>query len=283
MESRRSIIPLPSTTYSVRSIKSISKPTSTVLKNISTTTNILSKSVEDITLTGNPDVDTLILESLDSVTLNNLDVNSYTRKILSNPEFWKKRVNKRLGLTSTRPNIDYEYISKSLDNGLSLEENYIKIVDRLKNFSPYKLNQVWQIIDDNKVIKPKELLDKIVLTIPEFFEYRNLPYDEFIDNIIIKNNSLSGSPKKMTRDYMDEYVYSGKNLTIIVPVKDNTEIIIHLYSNNGWTNGLILYELVQKLPGDLNDLEELHDIYGEYHYFREMNLKDGNYVLRLSS
>lgn len=277
-----SLIPLPSSTYNVRSVGR--RPITKVNQRIVSQKNVLIKDINDVTLTGNEDIDMLVLESLDSVQLNNLDVNSYTRKILSNPEFWKRRVEKRLGLTSTRPNIDYEYISKSLDNGKSFEENYERLYNdvRSKNNRVQidKKYEVLQILDDNKVIKPNDLLGSIFLTLFEIFNYKDLPYNEFINNVIrLLNQNLDDDEIDEANEYafreLNTVIYSGKDLTIIVETgyEENENLVsINLHSNNGFTEGQILYELAKKLPGADFNHDDLSLLYAGNTYFEGLRL-----------
>lgn len=205
-----------------------------------------------ISLTGNYDIDKLLLQTIDSKELNNLVINNYMIKILDDQNFWKERLQKRLGLKSNIKNIDYKLITKFLDNGKSFEENY---QEALKKYQ----DQVVDILLENEVVlevKPFGLLDDLHFNMSDLQEIKNLPYDEFIKNILDKTNEILEGEEQVDISYFNEKVYDGDGIIVEMPisydyVNENEHLITHVFKNkNGFTNGQILYELAQKIPSE---------------------------------
>ncbi len=211
--------------------------------------------LEQETVTGIYDLDKLLLQTIDNEELNNLTINNYTKKILNDQNFWKERLRKRLGLTTSK-NFDYKFIMKFLDNGKSFEENYQYA---LRN----KENDVIDILLENNVVlldKPSHLLEDIVINIGELGEIKHYSYNDFIKYILDRTNEvlIDSGNDIIDISYFDEKVYTGDAIIIEIPNplydpfdEKSEELIIFIFRNkNGFTNGEILYELAQKIPND---------------------------------
>ena len=229
--------------------------------NISTIVNIIrfmhkfDTKVEEETITGIYDLDKILLQTIDNEELNNLTVNDYTKKILNDPNFWKERLRRRLGLT-TNEKVDYKFITKFLDNGKSFEENYQYA---LKN----KVNDVIDILLENNVVmvnKPTPLLKDIHITIDQLGQIKHYSYEDFIDYILVLSNEvlIESDEDPIDVSYFDEKVYTGD--AIIIEIQNgfydsfdekSKEFKTLIFRNKkGFTNGEILYELAQKIPND---------------------------------
>lgn len=76
------------------------------------------------TLTGNWDVDTILLARLEPKSFEATSLITKTHLIISkNQLFWKLRLEERLGLYSDDLDLDYESIIYFLDKGKTFEEN----------------------------------------------------------------------------------------------------------------------------------------------------------------
>lgn len=211
--------------------------------------------LEQQTITGIYDLDKILLQTIDNEELNNLTVNDYTKKILNNQNFWKERLQKRLGL-KTNKKLDFKFITKYLDNGKSFEENYQSAVSN--NF----FDIVNILIENNVVIlnKPNPLLENIHITIDELGEIKNYSYEDFIKYIFNKTNEILIDSEEDPIDisYFDEKVYTGDAIIIEMPNalydpfdEKSQEMVTFVFRNkNGFTNGEILYELAQKIPNE---------------------------------
>jgi hypothetical protein len=211
--------------------------------------------LEQETITGIYDLDKILLQTIDSEELNNLALNDYTRKILNDQNFWKERLQKRLGLT-TNKNIDYKFITKFLDNGKSFEENYQSALKK-------KFFDIVDILVENNVVmvdKPLTLLENISITIDDLGEIKYYSYDDFIRYIFDKTNDIliESDEDPIDISYFDEKIYTGDAIIIEIvnpfydPFDEKPEEFktFVFRSKNGFTNGEILYELAQKIPND---------------------------------
>lgn len=113
----------------------------------SSSTRTCITNIFEIAFTGNVDVDKLILLNLDSTAINNVIVNKYIVNILSDNNFWRTRLEQKLGLTSDNPNLDYKFITKYLDNKKSPEYNFQVAIEM--NYP-----EIVKILMDNKVVNP---------------------------------------------------------------------------------------------------------------------------------
>jgi hypothetical protein len=209
------------------------------------------------TLTGNYDTDKIILQILDNESLNNLYLNNYTKEILNDQNFWRERLQRRLGLKSNK-NLDFNFIGKILDNGKSFEENYQYA---LKN----KLNDVIDLLLENNAVlvnKPKNLLDKVRFIFDDLGKIKNYPYDKFIQYILDKTDEDGDEDEEpIDLSYFGEKVYEGDAIIIEIPnfsynsdsdideLSEETKTVV-LRNKNGFTNGEILYQLAQKIPNN---------------------------------
>lgn len=101
--------------------------------------------VENIAFTGNPDVDKQILMNLDYNTLNKVETNKYIYNLLRDNNFWRTRLEQKLGLITTDPFLDYEFIDKYLDNDKPLSDNFEAAIE--DNYA----DMVKLLMDNNKV------------------------------------------------------------------------------------------------------------------------------------
>lgn len=211
--------------------------------------------IEQQTITGIYDLDKILLQTIDNEELNNLTVNDYTKKILNDQNFWKERLQKRLGL-KTNKKLDFKFITKFLDNGKSFEENYQSAISN--NFF-----DIVNILIENNVVmlnKPNHLSENIHITIDELGEIKNYSYEDFIKYIFNKTNEILIDSEEDPIDisYFDEEVYTGDAIIIEIPNalydpfdEKSQEMVTYIFRNkNGFTNGEILYELAQKIPNE---------------------------------
>lgn len=218
---------------------------------------------EEKLLTGNYDIDLLLLELMDNQSLNNLEINNYARKILADQEFWKRRLSQRLGLTS-KYKINYKYVTKFLDNGKTFEENY---QEAIKGNKP----EIVKLLEENRVVlkvKPEILLNDIAIPIDYLGESKYLSYEDFIEEM--KGNS--SYEYKDDKDYFDRKVYYGDGIIINIPdyyhykgydnANDNKKYVF--VNKKGFTNGEILYAIAQVIP-DTDEADVIIDNWYKEH------------------
>jgi len=225
---------------------------------------------DNITLTGNIDTDIILLSNIDNNTLNQLDINSYSKKILDDQNFWKKRLLKRLGLSSNNKTLDYKFITKFLDNGKSFEENFDEASELYqKDNTNNKYFQVMKIIDDNKVRTPSDLLmgsDLILLILLDWFsEYGSR------DAVI---GRLRHHPN-IKRFNVDKIIYAGNKIKLYYPItlSDNDDqddwYATELVSGKGFTASQLVAEYIAILSNYLRNIrrddyfDTLSDMYSE--------------------
>lgn len=193
-------------------------------------------------LTGHSDVDLVLLQTIDN--LNNVEINDYTRKILDDQEFWKRRLYQRLGLVTENP-IDYKFVTKFLDNGKTFEENYQRAI-------VFNKQEVVNILLENNVIlenKPDFLLEDLSIPVDDLGRYKHLPYDQFI-------NEINGNFKN--DEYFSEKIYESDTIIIEIPdywsfsgYDDVENVKKYVFTReDGFSNGEILYAMAQRIPNE---------------------------------
>lgn len=205
------------------------------------------------TLTGHADVDNLLFTRLSPDSYSNTIVNRQTQKISNDQLFWKQRLAVRLGLYSDDPNLDYKSITKFLDNGKTFEENYQLALEN--NF-----DAIAKLLLENKKIyldKPDGLLYDLYINVDQLGEWKNLPLEEFYQQIIEQHNQIAEhDDDKINRAYFNEKDYSGDTIIIAMPkflsgpYEDNHIINIVLQNAKGFTNGELLYQIALYVPND---------------------------------
>lgn len=223
------------------------------------------------TVTGNVDVDKMLFPYVGTKELSKLPINVYTKNILKDQKFWENRLEERLGLTSKNKNLDFEFITKFLDNGKDFKTNYYEAMDK-------GLHEVVEILLENEVvdkIEPQEILRELNTTITELSEIKNLPDDDFYNSLIADNNKLFEdeedekykSEHMLDKSYFNKIVYTGDKLKIEIPNyngtnNENEEDIsyITLMSKNGLTNGKIIRAIAKAIPNE----DELKEHYMNY-------------------
>lgn len=199
------------------------------------------------------DIDLRLMADMDNKTLNSFETNKYVRDLLSDQNFWKLRLSTKLGLKSDDKNFDYRFAVKFLDNGKSIDENYQEAMDK-------GLHQIVKLLLDNGVvqeIKPGYLMGEVHTTLNQLGDIKNKPYNEFIDEIFNYTNEIE-EDNPITRDYFDKIVYTGKTMDILLynynfdadfdlpGAEEFTKL--EIISNDGLSNGEILYKIAQNIP-----------------------------------
>jgi len=200
----------------------------------------------------------IILSNMDNRTINKMNINKYSTLALENQDFWKNRLEEIFGLKSNDPNFDYRFAVKFLDNGKSFNENYHEAMDK-------GLKSIIKLLLENnvvKVIEPLKFLNRMHTTLPGLGQNKNLPYKNFIEEIIIETNDIEGQ-RVVYFDYFDRIEFTGNNFKIQLDIEDvmdddvDREIKSTFISDGGFTNGEILYNIAQLIPNE----EEIKEIY----------------------
>lgn len=98
--------------------------------------------------TNNIDIDTIILSIVNKETLISLStVNKYLANIIISNNFWRLRMETRLGLKTKNIDTNFRFITNTLDNDKSLSYNIRFIIP---NYSRKYFNQVCDILGENK-------------------------------------------------------------------------------------------------------------------------------------
>ena len=247
------------------------------LKNILRYLHKLDESVnisnnQDLTVAGEA-IYNIILSNMENKTLNNMDINRYSKLYLEDQKFWKSRLNDIFGLTTNEDDFDYKFAVKFLDNGKTLDENYHEAMDK-------GLKQIIKLLLDNNMVEPIEpesFLDKIHTTLPGLGEIKNLSYNDFIQKIIDETNKIAGynddensenevigmiNGEFIDSNYINKIEFTGKEFKIRVDVDDITgeNIAPHTKASfigeGGHTNGEILYSIAQLIPND-NEIRQI--------------------------
>jgi len=200
----------------------------------------------------------IILSNMDNKTINRMNINKYSTLVLEDQEFWKNRLEEIFGLKSNDPNFDYRFAVKFLDNDKSFEENYHEAMDK-------GLKSIIKLLLENnvvEVIEPLKFLNKIHTTLPGLGQNKNLPYKDFIEEIIIETNDIEGQ-RVVYFDYFDRIEFTGNNFKIQLDIEDvmddnvDREIKSTFISDGGFTNGEILYNIAQLIPNN-DEIKELY-------------------------
>lgn len=206
------------------------------------------------TLVGNLDVDILLLEAIDNKTLNSLEVNSYTQKILNSQDFWKKRLERRLGLFSDQKNLDYKFITKFLDNDKSFIKNYNDAL-RLYNENPSnkKFSQIIKIIKENNIkIHPDLLMNSDVNILILLSILIDEPYS-FISTL--------RNLKFFKSEDLDEKIYAESTPRLLYPIDYENDEWEHIELNKGeYSAGELLEEYISRLLDHMPADREYFDI-----------------------
>lgn len=198
----------------------------------------------------------VILSNLISKDLGRMEINKYSKFVLEDQKYWKNRLLEKLGLTTNDPDFDYKFAVKFLENGKSLEDNYHEAMEK-------GLKPVIKLLLDNEVVKPVKpfkLLDNLSTNLPELAEFKNLPYDDFLNKIIDINNEIfKDDPElQISRKDMNKIEFTGGKFIYEL---DNVNLIIEIDSGNkGITNGEILYDIAKQLKND----NEIRDFFIKY-------------------
>lgn len=200
--------------------------------------------------TNNIDIDTIILSTVDKETLISLStVNKYLANIIINNNFWRLRMEVRLGLKTKNVNTNFKLITNILDNNKSLSDNMGLM---MKNYSIRYFNQVYDILGENKkygyfrrYIENKNL-GKVVNTIhrkifrPPFeTQYDFKEWNRFFrETILLVDLQYDFEYLKRMTDIM--------KVKITVNFEDNDEIIT-IKCNKPNKLIILLFELSQRL------------------------------------
>src|SRR5258708_4165531 len=184
---------------------------------------------------GIPDIDTLILQYVNRKTINNLLVNKYIVSILQNQNFWKQRLYLKHGLISPC-DLNYKMIGRFLENGKSLNENYMEANKK-------GCSDVLKILKHNEKISrlkfyliPKEIDFYTLKT------YSNKPYEQFISAIIQSLNY------EFSEDFFNQLASDNRATIITIPFNSKngtTSIIFH--NDIPFTVGTLLHAVAKKL------------------------------------
>lgn len=267
------------------------------IENIKNILKFLHKLDESINITNNEnltiageEIFNIILSNMDNKTINRMNINKYSTLALEDQNFWKNRLNEIFGLTSNDSNFDYKFAVKFLDNGKSFEENYHEAMGK-------GLKPIIKLLLENhvvKVIEPLRFLNKIDTTLPGLGQNKNLPYRDFIEEIIRETNEIE-EERVIDMEYFDKIEYTGKEFKIILDIedvmgdnvdRDKRSVFI---SDGGFTNGEILYNIAQLIPND-DEIKEIYlrhirdnpnqileQIEYYYNYYNQREGRDRNY------
>jgi|SRR5579862_1317515 len=182
------------------------------------------------------DVDCIILQYVDIKTLHNLLINKYVLSILETQNFWKFRLYRQLGLTYNNHNLDYKFVTKFLENGKSLNKNYL-IASR-KNYSEVldllRYNNKTVMLNFHLVPKP---IDFYILK-----TFSSHPYDEFISAVICNLDY------EFDEDFFDTLAYNGRFGMVKFDIEVKTgKIPLTFHSDIPFTIGALLHSMAKKL------------------------------------
>ena len=201
---------------------------------------------KELTVAGKEIYD-IILSNLVGKDLSRMEINKYSRFALGDQKYWKARLLEKFGLRSNDPNFDYKFTVQFLSNGKSFEDNYHEAMEK-------GLKPIIKLLLDNKVvetIQPYELLFNIQTTLPELAEIKNLPYDQFLNEIIKQTNEIyEDEPDlKITRKDMDKIEFTDNKFVYEFEhdLSDDVTLKEIDTSNGGITNGEILYNFAKQI------------------------------------
>lgn len=208
---------------------------------------------ENLTIAGEA-IYNIILSNMSNKTLNQMGINKYSKLYLEDSQFWKNRLAEIFDLKTNDDNFDYKFTVKFLDNGKSLDENYSEAIDK-------RLKPIIKLLLDNDVVKsiePSNLLQNINTTLPDLAEIKNLPYNDFIKEIVYRSNEILDvddvDEQSINNNYFDKIEFTGKKFTVIIDIEDPQDIYKQIKttfsSEGGLTNGEILYNIAQLIPNN---------------------------------
>ena len=125
--------------------------------------------------------------------------------------------------------------------------------------------------------QPQYLLTGLAIDMVDLAEYKKLPYDEFIVEVVNFSNEISSCKEEVTVSDLNKQIYDTENISINMNScgldGDNT-VKVTLKNPEGWTAGQLLYQLAQ----NLGDYDETEETYGNHVHFDGLLLTDdGSY------
>lgn len=173
--------------------------------------------------------------------------------------------------------------SKKLRPGAGPYRNYVDLC-RKHNFDVSRLVQMETAKEDiayerRKTLRPRRdngnLLAAVLLTAEDFQHVKDLPYEQFLSEVIAITNDNGGA---IDRNYFSEKQYRNNDITIVIPYKYKVNRAGNDYigfnKNGGFTNGELLYNLAP----------QIYSKFPEYFYFEGLSAQnDGSYKLELSN
>lgn len=203
------------------------------------------------------EIDIQILSSVKD--LDTFPKNKYVDNILNDNNFWKLRLY-NIHTYSHTGSIDYKSVVQFLD---STNENPDRKYFRSSN------DMFKQLINLETYNNPLYLLTYVNVSLENLRTLTSpcVTYDEFISRVIFtsRQNFRYMIPNKDTdklfnnismsyddlAEYLNKITYKHDNITICIPESNNVESLQHiikLHHKNGFTNGILLYELAKVLP-----------------------------------
>lgn len=165
-----------------------------------------------------------------------------------------------------------EIKNMSLEEKLNLgitDKNVINILKSMDNLdSRYKLILPQYVMSDISTNRSN------FIYLDELIRIHDVSYDIFLTNIT--------RITKFDKQFFDELIYLGDKITIIIPKyylkRQNMNQEYKINSNNGFTNGYILYEFTKILSK--NNIET-KDCFLDSYYFKGFELKQDKYKVRI--
>ena len=133
---------------------------------------------------------------------------------------------------------------------------------------------------EQHTLQPQYLLTGLAIDMVDLAEYKKLPYDEFIVEVVNFSNSITSLEEVLTVSDLNMHIYDKENISINMNscgldlLDSDNPGRINLKNPGGWTACQLLYQLAQ----NLGDYDETEETYGNHAHFDGLLLiDDGSY------